>query len=209
MATAYTWEVAEGKCTSAREFILQCARGIGYFYRFRDNTEEIRLDADPNEIFPDDSYYLRELPKQRGRLRERLRELETATPEQVSALARAEFEAAERRFQEAQAERTVKRQRYEVVLEKVRAWQDPTPEHRDLKRLCVGQLEDSIKHDCEGAWFGPDPADYEPGPWLKAKIQYLDDSITSNERNVAEEKRRTAAARTYLGELLRSLEGLG
>jgi len=73
------------------------------------------------------------------------------------------------------------RKRYEDMLSKVRKWKPPTPDHVDLKKFMIQQLEDSIEFDC----FIPEmPQRLSGEEYKEQQIKKALDDIDYHEKNM-------------------------
>jgi len=138
MATGFTHDIESGKITTLPEFALRCARAFGALITMRDDCMSAAI---PDVIEPDTSYYDQRIRESQ----ERLGALRIMSVDEAVAAADAEWQSAMQGWQERQTQRSAKRTRYEAMLEKVRAWNPPTPEHIGLKEFMVEQLESSMK----------------------------------------------------------------
>lgn len=133
------------KKMSFKEYAHLIARQFGALITMRDDPMDAQI---PEEFKPDD-YHLR--AKQRAE--ERLAELRRMT----IAEAKAEL-IAQRAEEHAEAEASRKKRSeendyFERLLMRARDWQPPSPDHQNLKKMMVEQLEMSIDRD-DSFWTG-------------------------------------------------------
>ena len=195
MPTGYTIDLYEGKEVTFEEFVMKCARAFGALISMKDEP----LDAPiPERLNPSD-YHLRELVI----AWQRLAEVESWDEEQ------AEREA-ERAYQEAVYEHDKKiieqasiRERYEEMLNRVRAWTPPTPEHEDLKRFMIEQLEKSIEFDC--GHIPDEPKRLLGAEYKQQEIEKALHDIEYHKREYEDEIKRTHERNEWLKALRESL----
>ncbi len=174
MPTGYTANMYEGKDETFEEFVLHCARAIGYFVRQRDN--------DPNEppLMAEVS------PYQISSLRKAYRDYLLFARKSDEEL-RADWEKSEADSKADQERRNEKyramRLRYECRLADVEAW-EITPDLQGLKDFMVEQINSSIKFDCHEREFVPKPYEqwledesYARYRWWQSSRKYLKEEI--------------------------------
>lgn len=138
MPTGYTQPLYEGTPITFEQFVLRCSRAMGAAIMQRDDS----LDAEIALRRVDD-YEIE-------RLQEAITALEAAadiTDEEWAAKQNAEFAEAVQSRREAEEQRAAIGGRYKAMLEQVRAWEPPTPEHEGLKDFMISQLEESLRFD--------------------------------------------------------------
>lgn len=196
MPTEYTADVKNGKITELSEFALRCARAFGALIMMRDEP----MDATIPDEFKPDSYYIKALADAREELAK------------VRALSPAECEAEAKKFHKQQVQaRKERRERYRVeyarykaMLDKVRAWRPPTPDHVSLKTFMIEQLSDSLRFDC-----GDDDKRVETltgQEWFERRTEELSKSIARYEGEVEQERLRAESRTAWVRALRKSLE---
>lgn len=195
--TGYTEKVAENENFSFKDFALMCARSFGALIDMRDEP----LDAPLPEKFEPNDYYINRLNEAKAELRKF-----RANPPKKDELSKRYDEYLFTLGEDIRKEndkRKIIKQRYEAMIDKVKNWQPPTPEHNGLKELMIEQLTDSIEFDCK---------EYKPRIETKAEYihvygneKYLLDEIAHYERFVKEEKDRCESKNKWIKELRDSL----
>lgn len=138
MPTGYTAKIADGQ--TFEEFILSCARAFGALVEMRDEP----ADAPIPEEFKPSAYHTTQIGVARAKMEE-IRTMRLSTGERMAKQAfEAETEYHEKRIREARELQA----KYEAVLERVREWVPPTPDHVGLKDFMVKQIVSSILFDC-------------------------------------------------------------
>lgn len=142
MPTGYTAPIYEGQDLSLSEYAQRCARAFGALMSLRD---EPLSNSIPDKI-ESSTYYNDMLAKVQREYEEFLQNPPTI------AFAEAEYDKLIAKEMEDMARQNAKAKelelRYRALLDKVNAWQPPTPEHTGLKSFMVRQLELSIEADC-------------------------------------------------------------
>ena len=195
MPTGYTLDLYNGKDIAFEEFVLKCARAFGALIDMRDEP----MDAPIPERFEPSDYHLKELEKAKRRLKE-IRKWNEEKAEQEAE--RAYREALEEREEFIKKNKLI-RKRYEDMLSKVREWKPPTPDHVDLKKFMIQQLEDSIEFDC----FIPEmPQRLSGEEYREQQIRKALSDIEYHEKEYAEEVNRVCEKNKWLLLLRESLK---
>ena len=195
MPTGYTLDLYNGKDIAFEEFVLKCARAFGALIDMRDEP----MDAPIPERFEPSDHHLKELEKAKRRLKE-IRKWNEEKAEQEAE--RAYREALEEREEFIKKNKLI-RKRYEDMLSKVREWKPPTPDHVDLKKFMIQQLEDSIEFDC----FIPEmPQRLSGEEYREQQIKKALSDIEYHEKEYAEEVNRVCEKNKWLLLLRESLK---
>lgn len=179
MPTGYTSALAEGE-VEFTEFVLSCARAIGYLARFRDAPEG--SEAIPDVIQPS-SY-----PQSRvdGLTRE-LNTLQALTDVEAEAAAETEWRASEAGRLAHADEQEARRQRYTAMMAKVEAWVPPTPAHGTLREFMLRELQQSLDWDCDPAYAEPPTERLDGAAWKARQIELVTRQLAVAQRNRLEE----------------------
>lgn len=196
MPTGYTAGVKDGKVTEFKDYALSCARAFGALILMRDDP----MDAPIPERFEPTDYHLRGIK----RAQERLIELEKMTPEEASRQARAAYDEARTARQQRREERAADRHRYEAMLEKVRRWTPPSPDHVEYKKFMVKQLEESIDFDCNDS-YDDGPAFKVSDEWRAEQIKMARDDVDYHKAEHAKEGERVEGRNRWVRQLRESL----
>ena len=195
MPTGYTLDLYNGKDITFEEFVLKCARAFGALIDVRDEP----MDAPIPERFEPSDHHLKELEKAKRRLKE-IRKWNEEKAEQEAE--RAYHEALKKREEFVKKNKLI-RKRYEDMLSKVREWKPPTPDHVDLKKFMIQQLEDSIEFDC----FIPEmPQRLSGEEYREQQIRKALSDIEYHEKEYAEEVNRVCEKNKWLLLLRESLK---
>ena len=126
MPTGYTADVGDGKVTDFVAFALNCARNFGALMHMRDDSTDAEIREDEPSTYSRDGL---------AKAKARLAHLDLLSIDEAGAESTLEYEESLRGFNERKRERGATRQRYEEMLELVRAWEPPTAGHINLKEF--------------------------------------------------------------------------
>lgn len=187
MPTGYTADLYDGKDVTFEHFVMRCARNFGALILMRDDNLDAPIEENRYTQGPD-SYYAQAL----ATAKDELAAAQALTDDRAAVLAQQEYDKAERAYAKAVEKDAALRARYEAMLERVRAWEPPTPDHQGLKDFMVSQLEESIRFDCttlNRSWYGP-RAVRTPAEYRAAAIEKAAEAITRAEQELAKERER-------------------
>lgn len=194
MPTGYTAFIEDGNVTTAKDFILLCARNFGACISLRDEP----LSKPIPEEFTESSFYRDSLQRERNRLVE----LRSMTEEDIHN----ENEAF---YQRRMADRTAALEKAEVlkanylrILEEVKAWNPPTPEHENLKAFCIEQIQISLP---DTSYYKTPVERQTDSEWIEENIRECLDRISRCENEVQKERNRTDSRNKWLKDLRDSL----
>lgn len=162
MPTGYTAKLMEEGQTFP-EFAMTCARAFGATIMMRDEPS----DAQIPEEFPVSDYHL----KAGQKAREEFARLSAMTNEERIAFGTQAREEAENYRVNCQARNRAENARLRDMADKVRSWTPPTPEHTELQKFMLQQIEVSMN-------------DYEPERSTKSPMEYYAEALTRAERDI-------------------------
>lgn len=201
MPTGYTSFIEEG--ISFKDFVMICSRNFGALVMMRDAP----MDAKIPEKFEPSSYYA-------DCLKEAIRNYEIfskMTPSYAKSLMDEEILNYRKRYEQIKKEKIELEEKYIDMLNKVMAWEPPTPDHEELKKFMIDQIKESIKFDCHYSsieifnnilYSYPKTAE----EWLEKKILHYKNKIASCEKNLKEDIERTEKRNLWIQQLRDSLE---
>jgi hypothetical protein len=194
MATSYTAKLSSGE-QSFEEFALGCAHAFGALIDLRYKGVDAPV---PEEIKPS-RYHEAQISKARTRLAE----VQEWTEMDAEVRAQTAYKEAASQYEKSLAENSARRSRYDAMLEKVRSYAPPTPDHEGLKAFMVEQLESSRKFDL----YEPNPVFAQTGAEFKADaIARAERDIKYHEKENREEIDRAASRTAWIVALRESLE---
>ena len=198
MPTGYTSSIEKG--ISFKEFILDCARAFGACITMRDEAKGKPI---PEEFKPSDYHSDKIKGSEKG-----LRDLRKITLKQAAKKGKEEYEK-ELKSSEAYINKcNVLRQKYEDMLNEVRAWTPPTKEHTGLKDFMVKQLEQSIEFDCKTGYWVEKHKEIKllsGQDWLDKERKVLVRDLNYHTKEDIEEKSRVAGRNTWIRKLRESI----
>lgn len=136
MPTGYTSYIKDGKITTGKEFLKLCTRAFGIAIDLKDKS----LDVPTPEYFKPDPYYenrYKESLKSRDKIYHMT--FEEAKEDMISKF-NSNKESAERCLRDYKNED----EKYLKVRKEVEKWIPPTPEHENLKKFCLEQIDMSL-----------------------------------------------------------------
>ena len=201
MPSGLTCKIYSGEDLTLRGFVLSCARQFGPGYNASQKGEK-ELPKDKAPILTVGSYH-----------EEKIIEAEKEI-EKWEAL-RNNLEEAQKLYDEQYAQNmqyniavtkecNEVKERYNTVLEKVKAWDIPI-EYNSLKELMLEQLKKSIEWDCSP--YTPYKEEKVPiEEWLEIRIKLAKRDLDYHTKEFQEEKRRIAEHNNYLKGLYEALD---
>lgn len=200
MPSGYTSDIYDGKDVSLRDFILTCARGMGFLLPMRDDSR----NAEIPKRFDPSPYHRQELEK----FIAKLSELDSLTSRQIRERARKNYQREVCRFEDYKRENESRRDRYQAMLLSVRSWDHPK-ELDGLFDLMIEQIEKSTRFDVNdeigiSEWW-PEPHRKTGDEWLRYQIKSLIGYIAYHSKQYIAEIERTEERNRYLDLLWTSL----
>lgn len=175
MPTGYTYAIGED--ISFEDFVLKCGMAFGACIHQRDSNDEFpRLDDGKFRGSTDGGYHVTAYNEAREQLA-KLNAMGNAERIEFGQKAQEEEIAT---YQKLLNEKVVLKAKYEAMLARVYAWTPPTPDHNNLKQFMIDQITDSIKHDCDVAYY----IDELAKAGQKKPYQFYEAAIKSAEWNI-------------------------
>lgn len=199
MSTGYTASVSDGTVTELPEFAMQCARAFGALVMMRDMPLSAPV---PDRFEASTSYHDGVL----AAARKRLDELDALSADEIAAAATIAQAERERSHESYLADKRIRKGRYEAMIEKVRDWTQPTPDHEPLRDFMIEQVNQSIDFDCSVGPWSNKPETLTPAAWLGAEVEKAQRDIAYHEKARAEEIERTESRNKWLADLRASLK---
>lgn len=194
MPTGYTAALIEEKEISFEEFVLTCARAFGALIEMRDEPMNAKI---PDE-FHVSEYHTVELAK----AKQRLNEFKSFTPEDYNKKAREKFEQDVVDYERRLEKNGFTHRRYSEMLIKIRNWKEPSPDHEELKKFMIEQIESSVKFDV----YEPDkPVIITGEEWANKELSSITWDIEYHTKKYQEEVERVASRNRWVKQLRDSL----
>lgn len=196
MPTGYTADIAKG--ITFEQFAMRCARAMGACVSMRDEP----MDASIPEQFEPNDYHARKLEEANVELTT----LRAMTDEEADAAAAEAFAVDKHEQEKGIADAFDLRSKYESMLEHVRAWLPPTPDHERFKQFMLDQLNDSIQYDCDNSYYLNNPPKQITGEqWRSKQIEGALYDIDYHMQEYTKEVRRTDDRNRWIAALRKSL----
>lgn len=138
MPTGYTAGIEDGTIKTAEEFLLKCARAFGACVDMRDEPL-----SKPIQRFEPSDYHKNALEKAKNNY-EKYHAMSIEEAEIEVRIAHNKKVSDAKKYL---AEKIKINKRYAEILSKVKQWQPPTDEHKDLKRFAIEQIEMCIDNN--------------------------------------------------------------
>ena len=200
MPTGLTALIADGD-TSAKNFILRCARGFGALSFMRDEP----LSAPIPETIPEETYY-KECYERECK---RLEELKAMTSEDIHRETQKWYEDVKTRFEKTIEHDLAENAKYDAMIKKVEAWDcSINPDLQPLKNYALDQLRISktdpewAKHHLEEIVPLSDEA------WYRYEMESCLRDISHFKEKIEKDKQWRADCNRWLSDLRKSLEGI-
>ena len=194
MPTGYTDYFLSNPNATFRDWALVCARAFVACVMQRDEP----LDVPPRSR-PHDDYHDKELAKAKARLHE----LSSMSDESARALWQAECDQHRKFNSEYRREHEMTSKRYLEMRAAVKTWKPPTPEHVDMKKFMLQQID-----ACSSEWDGEPYQATDvatPADWLALQIEGAARDVTYHMEKAAEGLERETESQRWLDALVSSL----
>jgi hypothetical protein len=164
MPTGYTSYIEKG--CSLREYALVCARAFGACIDFMEDSWDKEI---PDEV-PVSTYNKGEWERAKAELID----LQILTLEEAEEKAKAEYILQEKNYEKYLKESKETEKKYADMLLRVKAWNPPTEEHKNLKKFMVEQIHTGNSHMSE--YYEKKLAELKPlstEEWLKKEAEEI------------------------------------
>jgi len=193
MPTGYTAEVVDGKITEFKDFALRCARAFGAMIEMRDDA----LDTPIPEEFKPDLYYS-------NRLKDAVSEHEDLlylTSDEIIHRAKKEYQEDLKAYHESNKKVEETNRRIDSMLDKVEAWNPPSPDHQGMKKF----MKEQLKMSREEMWRDV-PKELVPQDWYNKELNRVIKNIKYFQEEMNKEEERIKSRNKWLKELRESLK---
>jgi len=193
MPTGYTADIRD---YSFKEFVLNCSRAFGALV---DIKEEPNTKI-PVAFKPKTSFYKDHLLEAKTESDNLL----SLTNREIDELYKEEYSKECFKYNKAKKDRKELNLSYEIMLNKVKCWTEPTKDHKELKAFMENQLEISIDSDCSTEYLAK-PVKISSKEWLRDKIKTLNEDIHYYNKSIKKEIEITDKRNLWLKQLRESL----
>ena len=205
MPTGYTAYIQDGEITTGKEFLKLCARAFGVAVDLKEES----LDVPTPSHFEPDPYYEKRY-KESLDFKEKVHHM---TFEETKNYMISKFNN-----NKSDAERCLKSykqedEKYLKVREEVKKWIPPTPEHEELKKFCLEQIDMSLNTGlykwCEDDINKElDTSDEAVENYITDLKDFADKQVKRAYDNWQKELKRIAERNQWMKQFLDSLENI-
>lgn len=205
MPTGYTSYIKDGKITSGKEFLKLCTRAFGIAVDLKDESLDVPT---PNHFEPHP--YYEKAYKDSLMSREKAYSM---TREEVKEDIISKYNDNKGRAEKILEEYKDEDEKYLKVREEVEKWIPPTPEHENLKKFCLEQIDMSLNTSLY-AWCEEDinkeldTSDDTVRKYIDNLKDYADEKLKRAYKNWQEELRRVEEKNLWMKQFLDSLENM-
>lgn len=197
MATGYTIKIAEGM--TFREFVMGCSRAFGYCIDLRDEPGGGEIVP---KVFRPNGDYLKKI----NELKRELKGLNKMSEGEAEKRAKLHNEKLKREHENRIKECEELRKKYENMKAKVLGWTPPTPNHMNLKKFMLEQIEISIEFDCDESFIERnEEREVDGRAWLYDKKKSVQRNLNYYREEHEKEVRRCKEATDWVKALRKSL----
>jgi len=202
MPTGYTASVGDGEVTEFRDFALTCARNFGACFHQRDDNQK-----DLPKLQEVSDYHL----TAKNEYVLYLKNLKRLSDKSYIERYKVKFFNDQLHVRENIQDKINTKLNYEKMLEAVKNWTPPTPDHDNMKNFMISQLTESIDWDCDLDYYNRElerqPLSDEDILIAKAEeIERLERDIEYHTNKYKEEVERINKSNEWILELYKSLE---
>lgn len=194
MPTGYTAAIADG--ITFEQYALSCARAFGALVMMRDEPHDAPI---PDRFEPSDH-----AQKVLERTHAELNRLLNLSAQQIAEEAQADFDGQLNSWNDRMQRAADLGVKYEAMLEKVKAWKSPTPDHDEYKAFMESQIVESIRFDCNTS-YDTRPEQKAPAVWIADRLAALHHDLSYYENAHREEVERAAGRTAWVQALKASL----
>ena len=205
MPTGYTSYIKDGKITSGKEFLKLCTRAFGIAIDLKEES----LDVPTPSHFEPHPYYEKAY-KDSLSSREKAYSM---TFEEVKEDIISKYNDNKGRAEKILEEYKDEDKKYLKVREEVEKWNPPTPEHENLKKFCLEQIDMSLNTTlyewCEKDINKElDTSEDTIRKYIDNLKDYADEKLKRAYKNWQEELRRVEEKNLWMRQFLDSLENI-
>jgi len=198
MPTGYTYTIKDG--ITFKEFIMKCARAVGACIEMRDDP----MDKPIPEKFEPSTYHLENIE----RYRRQLNQVQLMTDAEIESLEEHDRLKEIESIKQSELDRADLKLKYEDMLEQVKEWIPPSPDHENFKKFMLDQITESIEHDCDTSYRWPAPQKKSVDQWRADRIKDLERDIAYHTKENDEELKRYIEKNRWIQQLRQSIEKL-
>jgi hypothetical protein len=199
MSTSNTLAIYAGEEVSLEQYIINCSYSFGAMRGL--------AGSDIPQKFEPSTYHPRAIEK----IEKELAEFLSKSKDEHEADRQTSYEEDIYELEKTIADNDSAKSRYEAMIEKVKGWTPPTPDHDKLKEVAIKELEESIAFDCNNNWVATNLSQikerYETTTtdrWIAEKVERFKRDIEYHEIAYKEEIRFTDERSKWVQALINS-----
>jgi hypothetical protein len=199
MPTGYTYDIENG--ISFKEYALSCARAFGACVDMRDEPRNTPIP----EQFPKSDYYSNKI----GESKRKLEDFITTSQEELLDSFNEYKENSIASSKKSIDKMNNLRNKYEIMLAKVRKFEPPSTDHDEYKKFMESQITSSIDFDCNTKYYVDSikrvsKLTFEE--WHKEELKMLQDAIEYNIKHDKEENERVDGRNKWIKQLRAAID---
>lgn len=205
MPTGYTSYIKDGKITSGKEFLKLCTRAFGIAVDLKEESLDVPT---PNHFEPRPYYEKAYKDSLVSREKAYNKTLEEVKEDIIS-----KYNDNKCRAEKILEEYKDEDKKYLKVREEVEKWTPPTPEHENLKKFCLEQIDMSLNTDLY-EWYEKDinkeldTSDDTIKKYIDILRDNADEKLKRAYKKYQEELRRVEEKNLWMKQFLDSLEDI-
>lgn len=196
MPTGYTSYIEDGEITTGKDFLMLCAKAFGACVSMREDL----LSKPIPESFEEDSYYTNRLIE----VEKDLDKWKNITIEDAAEEYKSQIEYENKNIKESIEKQLEQYKSYEKVLQEIKEWNPPTPDHENLKNFAIEQINMCASNDIS-YWNNKLKEEQMPiEQWITLRIECIEENIARCKQRIEEEKERIKSRNSWIKQLRES-----
>lgn len=200
MPTGYTYGIEDGKITTAKDFLMLCARNFDACFSMRDES----FDAEIPEKFEKNAYYEENIKREQEELNMWINMTPEESHEKYEEYIKSKNDNAEKEL----IKLLNNNKSYIKIFMGISNWTPPTPDHECLKEFALNQLNmsmEDINFAMERLW-DTIKTNENYNEWLKNNIILCKESIEYYKKSDRDETTRIERRNKWIEKLRESLK---
>lgn len=194
MPTGYTASIISEEGIEFKDFVMTCARAFGVCVEMRDEG----MDAKIPEEFKVSDYHSNKLKE----IQEKLNNFKKLSLIDYEGEAKKLYDKQIIDYEKSKNKNIINSNRYKSMLEKVKNWKVPSPNHVELKKFMINQIEESVKFDLHE----PDlPKLLTKEEWMNKELAKIEWDLNYHTKSLEEEIERVKSRNKWIKQLRESL----
>lgn len=200
MPTGYTVNIKDG--ITFRKFALNCARNFGAAIALRDDDSSVEVT--PENVKFGTNYHQKALSAAKS-AQNKFKKLTRA---QKRKMFKTETDRILENCRRTDITSKSQKKSYLAMLEKVKNWQPPTKDHKNMKDFMTSQITESIDFDCDTKYNNEriiETVTQTYPEWLKSKKEKLTWDIQYHQEHLEKDIARDNERSSWIKQLIDSL----